>query len=152
MLELAREADRASVNRLACQVHALHVSWRPDIYRMPEELYPQERFAQAIQDRELYVAKQSNTIVGYVLLRIRQNRDIPGLVNRTILLVDEFCVEESVRGQGIGTEMMTEVRAIARAFGCTDLQLGVYPQNDAAVAFYQKCGFSIRSIEMQRKA
>ena len=43
------------------------------------------------------------------------------------------------------------IRALARAFGCRDLQLGVYPQNDAAVAFYQKCGFTIRSIDMQRK-
>ena len=48
-------------------------------------------------------------------------------------------------------QMMEEVRALARAFGCTDLQLGVYPQNDAAVSFYQKCGFMIRSIDMQRK-
>jgi ribosomal protein S18 acetylase RimI-like enzyme len=47
--------------------------------------------------------------------------------------------------------MMEEVRALAKAFGYTDLQLGVYPQNDAAVAFYQKCGFTIRSIDMQRK-
>ena len=45
--------------------------------------------------------------------------------------------------------MMLGVRAIAKAFGCTDLQLGVYPQNNEAIAFYQKCGFRIRSIDMQ---
>ena len=47
--------------------------------------------------------------------------------------------------------MMQELRALSRAFGCTDLQLTVYPQNDAAVSFYQKCGFTIKSIDMQRK-
>ena len=47
--------------------------------------------------------------------------------------------------------MMEDVRALARAFGCRDLQLGVYPQNDSAVAFYQKCGFTIRSIDMMMK-
>ena len=46
---------------------------------------------------------------------------------------------------------LEEVHALARAFGCTDLQLTVYPQNDAAIAFYQKCGFTIKSIDMQRK-
>ena len=66
------------------------------------------------------------------------------------MVVDEICVEELCRGSGIGKQMMTEARALARAFGCTDMQLGVYPQNDDAVAFYQKCGFTIRSIEMQK--
>ena len=47
--------------------------------------------------------------------------------------------------------MMAELRILAKAFGCSDLQLTVYPQNDAAVNFYQKCGFLIKSIDMQRK-
>ena len=80
-----------------------------------------------------------------------RNFDGVGLKKRKVLRIDEIAVEESLRGQGVGTEMMEDVRALARAFGCTDLQLGVYPQNDVAVAFYRKCGFTVRSIEMQRK-
>ena len=88
--------------------------------------------------------------MGYVLLKVR-NYDMVGHTRRKVLLVDEICVDEARRNQGIGTEMMIEVRAIANAFGCTDLQLGVYPQNNEALAFYQKCGFRIRSIDMQMK-
>lgn len=44
MLELAVETDREAVNRLACQVHAMHVGWLPDTYEMPPEMYPKERF------------------------------------------------------------------------------------------------------------
>ena len=65
--------------------------------------------------------------------------------------IDQLCVDEAFRSHGIGIRMMEEVHALAKAFGCTDLQLGVYPQNVAAVSFYQKCGFMIRSIDMQRK-
>ena len=32
MLELARETDWESVQRLSVQLHDLHVSWRPDLY------------------------------------------------------------------------------------------------------------------------
>ena len=149
MLELAVAADRAAVEAMARQVHALHVAWRPDIYEMPEELYPEERFLSHIQARELYVARIDGVVVGYVLLK-RRNYDSPGHVKRRVMVVDEICVEELCRGSGIGKQMMTEARALARAFGCTDMQLGVYPQNDDAVAFYQKCGFTIRSIEMQK--
>lgn len=150
MLELARIADREAVNALAVQVHAMHVAWRPDIYEMVEELYPEARFLEAVNQRQLYVAKIDGVVAGYVLLKIREY-NWSGMIYRKVMLVDEFCVDEICRGQGIGTEMMMEVRALAKAFGCTDLQLGVYPQNDDAVGFYQKCGFTIRSIEMQRK-
>ena len=150
MLELARAEDRIAVNRLAVQVHQLHAQWRPDIYEYADELWPQARFDNAISDRQLFVAKIDGSVVGYVLVKI-SNYDFPGHVKRRVLLVDELCVDEAKRNQGIGTEMMVDIRAIARAFGCTDLQLGVYPQNNEALAFYQKCGFRIRSIDMHMK-
>ena len=92
----------------------------------------------------------SGIVAGFVLLKIKEY-DSPGHVRRKVMVVDEICVEKALRGHGIGTRMMEEVHALAKAFGCTDLQLGVYPQNDDAVGFYQKCGFTIRSIDMQRK-
>ena len=150
MLELARPDDREAVNLLAKQVHAMHVAWRPDIYEMVDEMYPEVRFQDAMKQRQLYVAKLDGTVVGYVLLKIR-DYDWPGVVRRKVMVVDEFCVHDSCRGNGIGKRMMEEARALAKAFRCTDMQLGVYPQNDDAVGFYQKCGFTIRSIDMQRK-
>ncbi len=150
MLELATSADREAVNALAREVHTMHVAWRPDIYEMAEELFPKERFDAAVKERQLYVAKLNGVTVGYVLLKLRYY-DSPGHVKRKVMLVDELCVEASCRNHGIGKQMMADVHALARAFRCTDLQLGVYPQNDAAVSFYQKCGFQIRSIDMQKK-
>ena len=150
MLELATKLDRSAVNRLARQDHALHLSWRPDLYTMPEELFPEELYSELLKNRELYVAKLDGTVIGFAWVRIRTAEGV-GLVTRKVMLINQVCVDEALRNHGIGTQMMEEVRVLARAFGCTDLQLGVYPQNDAAVSFYQKCGFMIRSIDMQRK-
>lgn len=150
MIELANDKDRAAVNRLARQIHQLHINWRPDIYRMPEELFPKERFTELIAKRELYVAKVGGTVVGYAMVIIR-NHDLPELMKRKVFHIQQFCVDEEFRNHGIGTQMMEELRVLARAFGCTDLQLNVYPENDAAVSFYQKCGFMIQNINMQRK-
>ena len=150
MLELARPGDREAVNALALQIHELHVAWRPDIYEMFSELYPEDRFLEAVKQRQLYVARVNGITVGYVLLKIR-DYDWPGVVRRKVMVIEELCVEELCRGQGIGKQIMEDVWALSRAFRCTDLQLGVYPQNDDAVGFYQKCGFTIRSITMQRK-
>lgn len=150
MLELASQKDREAVNRLARQVHEMHVSWRPDLYEMPQELYPQERFCAAVEQRQLYVAKVGGEVIGYAALVIRSQEGL-GRVKRRVMLLEEICVDENFRRQGFGTEIMADIRALARAFGCTDIQLGVFPQNDEAVAFYQKMGFSISSISMQKK-
>ena len=151
MLELARPDDRETVNALALEVHAMHMAWRPDIYETVAELYPADRFEEAIRQRSLYVAKLNDVVVGYAAVSYRDYNQ-PGLTRRKAMVLEEFCVIESCRGQGIGQQMMLELRALARAFRCTDLQLGVYPQNDDAVGFYQKCGFMIQSITMQMKA
>ena len=150
MLELATPKDRAEVNRLARQVHEMHVAWRPDLYTMPEELFPEALFSELAKNRELYVAKMDGTVVGFALLRMKMSQG-PGLVTRKVMLIDQVCVDEALRNHGIGTRMMEEVRILAKAFGCTELLLSVYPQNDAAVSFYQKCGFMIQNIHMQRK-
>ena len=150
MLELATKHDRSAVNRLARQVHEMHVQWRPDLYTMPDELFPEDLFLDLVKNKELYVAKVDRTLVGFAWIRMRRSEGV-GLVTRKVMLVNQVCVDEALRNHGIGTQMMEEIRVLAKAFGCTDLQLGVYPQNDAAVSFYQKCGFMIRSIDMQRK-
>ena len=150
MLELAGLQDRPAVNAMAKQVHTMHVSWRPDLYEMIPELYPEERFRQAVEEKQLYVAKMSGVVVGYALLLVREVAH-PGVVKRKVMRIDEICVEEGCRNQGIGTEMMRDIHALARAFGCRDLQLGVYPQNESAIAYYEKCGFTIRSIDMLAK-
>lgn len=150
MLQLATLADRDAVNEIAMQIHAMHVSWRPDIYEMVEEQYSEERFAEAIRARGLYVAKLADTVVGFAHLK-QHCCDWPGVVKRRVMLIDEFGVHEMCRGHGIGKAMMEDIHALAKAFGCTDLQLQVYPQNDEAVGFYQKCGFLIQNIGMQRK-
>lgn len=150
MLELARPEDWEAVNEIAGQVHAMHVAWRPDIYEMPEVQFTQERFSEAIAQRQLYVAKLAGTVAGYTLLK-KCTFDWPGVVKRTVLMIDEFGVHETCRGHGIGKAMMEDIHALAKAFRCTDLQLRVYPQNDDAVGFYQRCGFEIQNIGMQKK-
>jgi ribosomal protein S18 acetylase RimI-like enzyme len=102
---------------------------------------------EAIDKRLVYVAKLQNTVVGYVTLSI-QEKSGPGTVSKRLLRLDSICVDKALRGHGIGKAMVTDVRALARVFRCTELILGVHPENDEAIAFYQKCGFRIRTINM----
>ncbi len=150
MLELARESDWAAVNRLSRQVHDLHAAWRPDLYYSCDAPLPKEAFGDAIRNRTLYVTKLADTVAGYVLLSILEKGG-EGVVEHKALRLDAICVDDALRGHGIGKAMVADVRALARAFGCREVILGVHPENDGAVAFYQKCGFFIRTIHMDMK-
>ena len=150
MLELARLCDWEAVNRISGQITQVHAAWRPDLFRSHDCSYSREYFQEEIREKRLYVAKAGDAVVGYTHFYIWEAGG-PCIVPRKVMSITDFGVEESCQNQGFGTQMMTEIRALARAFGCTDLELNVYPQNDDAVAFYQKCGFTIKTIEMQRK-
>ena len=148
MLQLATKSDRSAVNEIARQIHGLHMQWRPDLFCMAEELYPEDRFDACAAKRQLYVAKIEGNVVGYALLVIRDS-DHHGMVPRRNMVIEEFGIHEAATGHGIGTEMMADVRALAKVFRCTHVKLNVYPQNDGAIRFYERNGFMIRTIDMQ---
>ena len=150
MLELARESDWEEVQRLSVQVHDMHVAWRPDLYRSADAPFPKASFLEQIQKRMIYVAKIRDQVVGYVFLSIGK-KEAPGIVSRKVMHLESICVEEMLRGQGIGKAMVADLRALARAFACQELTLSVHAENDKAVGFYQKCGFRIRCIQMDMK-
>lgn len=150
MLELARESDWEGVKRLSVQIHDLHAAWRPDLYFHCNEPYPKDKFLEDIHSRMVYTAKIGGVVAGYVILSILQKGG-PGTVEYKAIRLDSICVDEAVRGQGIGKAMVSDVCALGRAFGCRELILGVHPENDSAIGFYQKCGFSIRTINMDMK-
>lgn len=150
MLELARESDWEAVNRLSVQIHDLHAAWRPDLYYHCEEPLPKQAFLDGIHSRMVYVAKIGGIVAGYVVLSVMQKGG-PGTVECKVLRLDSICVDEMMRGHGIGKAMIADVRALAKAFGCREVLLGVHPENDDAVIFYQKCGFTIRTINMQMR-
>lgn len=150
MLELATEADWEAVRDLSVQVHDLHAAWRPDIYYHCEEPYPHAAFLEDIENRLVYVAKLQEIVVGYVVLSI-MTKGGPGIVEKKVMRLDSICVDELARGRGIGKAMVEDVTALAKAFRCRELLLGVHPENEGALRFYRKCGFEVRTINMQRK-
>ena len=148
MLQLARESDWEEIKRLSVQIHDLHVQWRPDIFYHSEEPYPKEAFLKNIHERMVYVYKADDTVLGYVVLCL-MSKGGPGVMEKKLLRLESICVDEAARGEGIGTAMVAGVRALAKAFGCDGVLLGMHPENEQALQFYQKCGFTIRTINLE---
>ena len=148
MLQLATAEDWEAVKRLSVQIHDLHVSWRPDMYFHSDEPLPYDLFCELIKDKMIYVAKFDGMVAGYMTLSVI-NKGGEGMFPKKVMRIDSICVDEAIRGHGVGTQMIQDARALCLAFGFDNLILGVHPENDRAVNFYQKCGFRIRTINME---
>jgi GNAT superfamily N-acetyltransferase len=55
--------------------------------------------------------------------------------------IDQVCVTEGRRGQGIFRALLNEARNVARAWGMSRLELGVWADNTTARNAFIRCGF-----------
>lgn len=152
MLELAKETDFEEVNRLARQVTAHHAQWTPNL-EVVEHPYPIDYFRECIKSESIwesaiYVMRQNGCVVGYMRIYI-WNTNSTVSAKQTILSIDDFGVDELLRNQGIGTQMMSQLAELAKTeWNCTSIRLYVDAPNESARAYYEKCGFHVRNIGM----
>ena len=64
------------------------------------------------------------------------------MYERNYLDVDEFCVSEDARRQGVGRGMIDFIRKLARQRGFGRVELNMWELNRDALAFYENVGFT----------
>lgn len=145
IIQIPKIEDFEAVNRLAKQVHELHVKWRPDLFFSVEEVIMKSEFEEMIQNATIMVAKWQNEIVGYLTFSI-QEKNHHGMRFRKQLTIDAICVVEKYRGKGIGSALLKDIRKVAKENGCTDLYLTVNEENENAIKMYEKFGMKVKNI------
>lgn len=79
------------------------------------------------------VAEAGGRIIGAVMAGYEGHR---GWINY-------LAVEPAQRRGGLGRRLMDEAERRLRAAGCPKINLQVRPENKAAIAFYERIGFSV---------
>ena len=151
MLELARETDFEAVNRLARQVVAHHAQWNPN-EQMVEYPYPLDFFLtcigpESIHDNAISVMRRNGAVIGFMRIYLWETNSTTS-AKRRMLSIDDLGVEQTLRNQGIGSEMMAQLRVLAQDWGCSSICLYVDAPNESAQAYYKKCGFYVRNMGM----
>lgn len=96
-------------------------------------------------NHHLYTLYDASVPVGMIWMRA--NLDRP-LKNGFIF---ELWVDEKFRGRGHGHEAMLQLENIAREMGLKSLGLHVFSYNRTARALYEKLGYEVSSLNMQKK-
>ena len=152
-IRLACTGDIPGILSLLHQVGDVHHRIRPDIFRSGALKYDEMALKELLQDtdRPIFVAVEEDFVKGYCFCILRDYRGSGVLTDRTEIYIDDLCVDETCRGQGIAKTLYTHVTEYAKSLGCAFVTLNVWCGNDGAMAFYEKMGMNQRSITMETK-
>ena len=148
----AVEGDIPSILRLLVQVDMVHHNGRPDLFKGPATKYTKEQLSGILADEKTPVfacVDEENTLLGYAFCVIKQLENDNILTPIRTLYIDDLCVDEAVRGRGVGRTLYDYAVNYARAIGCYNLTLNVWACNPGAMRFYEKCGLVPQKIGME---
>ena len=87
--------------------------------------------------------------VGLCVAVVRETGGNPKMVRRRVLFIDELCVDEAHRRQGIGRRLYGEARRRGLLLGVDSVELMVWSFNESAMAFYKSLSMTPRSVILE---
>lgn len=147
----ANEKDIPGLIALLLQVGQVHHELRTDIFRPQAIKYQHADLAKLLQDenRPVFVAMDGDFVAGYCFCILRCYQGSSVVTDHKDLYIDDLCVDENRRGQGIATALYRHALNYAQELGCRFVSLNVWCGNDNALRFYEKMGMRPRRITME---
>ena len=148
----AERTDIPSVLRLLVQVNMVHHNGRPDLFKGPVTKYTEAELLAIFADPKTPVfvyEDESGDVRGYVMCVFKQAVNDNLMTDIKTLYIDDLCVDETVRGKGIGKALYVHAVRFARESGCYNVTLNVWTLNPSAQRFYEKVGMTPQKIGME---
>ena len=78
-------------------------------------------------------------------------KNIDLLKDRYYAYIDEICIKETFRRQGLGKILFEYIYNLVKNKGAESLELGVWSFNKVALEFYKAMGMVEKNIRMEKK-
>ncbi|MBO5154709.1 MAG: GNAT family N-acetyltransferase [Eubacterium sp.] len=139
----ARKTDLVGINKLLYQVLMVHHNGRPDLFKADVKKYNDEQLMGIIADdeRPIFVGvDEEDHVMGYAFCIFEHHENDNVLTPIKTLYIDDLCVDETLRGQHVGSRIYEHVLAFAKESGCYNVTLNVWECNPSARKFYEAMG------------
>ena len=143
-------ADIPRMIDLLKQVGGVHHDLRPDLFRSGAQKYDEPALEELLQDpqRPIFGAYREKTLVGYCFCIRQEVKGDPVLRDRKALYIDDLCVDEACRRQGIAKMLYDYTVDYARKEGFDAVTLNVWTGNPAE-HFYRQMGMRPQKTAME---
>ena len=151
MIRYALKKDIPKIEELLRQVCLVHNNGRPDIFKVGTK-YSEEELKILLKDESrpiLVAVDEKDEVMGYCFCVFQQHVNNSVLTDIKTLYIDDLCVDENMRGQGIGKALYRAAVELARGNGCYNLTLNVWSCNPDAMGFYRSLGLTEQKIGME---
>ena len=144
-------ADIPRIIDLLKQVGGVHHDLRPDLFRSGAQKYDEAALEALLRDpaRPIFGAYREERLVGYCFCVRQEVKDDPVLRDRKSLYIDDLCVDEACRRQGIAKALYDYTLAYAREEGFDAVTLNVWEGNPAE-HFYRQMGMQTQKTVMEQ--
>ena len=152
-IRFAKEDELDRINELRKQVNDVHVEGKPEVFKpgFGPELRDYIHEIWNDPEKEIIVADKDGKICGFAILNHINRPENPFMKERDFLDVDEFCVDEACRRQGIASELIGFIKKHAKKRGFSRIELNMWEFNQGALAFYEAAGFETYRGYMEMK-
>ena len=146
MIRKAKENDIPRVLDLLSQVNDVHAEGRPDFFIKGKRKYNESDLVKIISDGNtpVFVCEEDNDVKGYAFCVMQDLSKCHNLHPDKSLYVDDICVDEKYRRQGVGRKLYDFVIQYAKNEGCFNVTLNVWDKNPEAKAFYEDMGMKVQ--------
>lgn len=150
-IRFAQPQDVGDILRLLRQVGGVHHEGRPDIFREGAQKYGPSQVLAMLDNpvTPIFVAVEQGKVLGYGFCQVQKIEKNPVMTDRTELHVEDLCVDENCRGQGVGKFIYNHILQYARQRGCYHVTLNVWACNRDAMAFYESLGMQVQKLGME---
>lgn len=143
------------MDRLLGQVLEVHAAGRPDLFRSGTRKYTDEELLGIFADdeRPVFVAvdeADGDRVLGHAFCELQDLRASNNMQPILSLYIDDICVDEACRHQGVATALYRHVLGYAREIGCHNVTLNVWECNPGARAFYDAMGMSVQKTCLEQ--
>ncbi len=150
MIRGAEERDIPRLITLLEQVNRVHHEGRPDLFRLGTKYGPEElKSILADKNTPVFVYEDGGEAAGYAFCQIQRHPADRLLTEAAACYIDDLCVDERLRGRGIGRRLFEYVCAYAKEQGCYHVTLNVWCLNPGAMRFYERLGMKPLKIGME---
>lgn len=143
--------DASSIDEVAVlwkKLFALHHYLRYDVVIQPSDrnwIRRRNKLLEKADDILVITTKVEDELVGYLIVSVHK-------CDMTIGEVESLYVLDDYRNEDIGSEMMNEAMNWLNYKGVAIQRISVGVENEQVVEFYQKLGFTPKSIILEKRS
>ncbi len=143
-ITLAKKEDLPYIEELfeSCKLDLL----KKEIFQWDDQYPNKEYFEWVIKEKEMYVHRQDNQVLGAIVLNEWQHPEwekVKWGENRgKIMVIHAFCVHPHVQGGGYGSKILEFAEYLAQEQGYTGIRLDAFSGNPSALKFYETRGYN----------